>query len=94
MVRPRLGLQGMSQLPQLLSRPSPCPAASVPRDGTSSKVIKLDSVRQIAEKVRAWGIFPMSRGPGGPGPGRGSPQGAPCLQHCPQWAECWCPAPG
>lgn len=31
---------------------SPCPAASVPRDGASSKVIKLDSVRLIAEKVR------------------------------------------
>ncbi|NXS23703.1 ZO3 protein, partial [Mystacornis crossleyi] len=30
--------------------PSLCPAASVPRDGALSKVIKLDSVRQIAEK--------------------------------------------
>lgn len=77
MARPRLGLQGVSQLPQLLSHPSPCPAASVPRDGTSSKVIKLDSVRQIAEKVRAWGIFPTSPGAGWARARQGEPSGSP-----------------
>ncbi|NXS14315.1 ZO3 protein, partial [Neodrepanis coruscans] len=35
---------------QPLTPHPPCPAASVSRDGASSKVIKLDSVQQIAEK--------------------------------------------
>ncbi|XP_029819754.1 tight junction protein ZO-3 [Manacus vitellinus] len=42
-------------------------APSVPRDGASSKVIKLDSVQQIAEKVRDLSpVLGARRGPGEP----------------------------